>query len=980
MSSKPKIPRSDSKNDQRQSFPIVGIGASAGGLEALEKFLANVPEKSGMAFVIVQHLDPNYKGIMVELLQRVTPMKVAQSRDRMKIEPDCVYVIPPNKDLSIMNGALYLMDLPLPLPLPHSLRLPIDFFFRSLAEDQKERSIGVILSGMGTDGTLGLRSIKEKAGVALVQDPLDAKFDSMPRSVIDAGIADIVAPAADLPQKILAILQYLLPVRSSPGLEPKSQTALEKALVLVRAQTGQDFSGYKKSTIYRRIERRMSLHQIDKIAVYVRYLQTNPQELTLLYKELLIGVTHFFRDIEMWDHLKDAVIARYLADAHPDAALRAWTAGCSTGEEAYSLAILISEVVEDMGLLNQLSIQIFATDLDQDAIAIARKGQYPENIAATVTPERLAKYFVREEKSYRISKDIREKVIFAPHNVIADPPFTRLDFLVCRNLLIYLESTLQKKLLALFHYSLKPGGILFLGNSETIGETSDLFVPLYKPARIYRSIAPTGIIEPLDFPSRIQAASSAVQQESIDMNPSPNIQSLADQIILQRYSPPAVLVNGQGDILYINGRTGKYLEPAAGKANWNIFAMARAGLSYALMEVFQTAVRSKSETTRSNVQFDSDGTPLVVNITVNPIIEKSEALQGMALILFEDAPALPNPNALKPRSRAAGLKNERIQQLEQELQQAREDLQSFHEEMQTSKEELNSINEELQSTNEELQSTNEELTTSKEEMQSLNEELHTVNAELQVKVDDLSKANDDMKNLLDSTEIATVFLDRELCIRRFTSQSTQIVKLIPADIGRHFTDIVSDLDYPNITEDVQEVLRTLVFSEREIPAKDSRWFRVRIMPYRTLDNHIDGLVITFMDISALKKLEAELRAIVVDQEHLLDLLPVGVMLLDRAGEATRVNQAFERIGSLSRERWQGLRYLQIKFLRPDNTPLPTNELPWMRVIRGETSVQAEKIGWMAESGDPVWVLVNAYPGASSTSGALVIVTPGTANE
>ncbi len=970
MNSKPKPSQSEAATASSQRLPVVGIGASAGGLEALEKFLSNVPDKSGMAFVVVQHLDPDYKGILTELLQRVTPMKVVQAKDRLKIQPDCVYIIPPNKDLSIMNGALYLMD----LAKPRVLRLPIDFFFHSLAEDQKDRAIGVILSGMGTDGTHGLRWIKEKAGIALVQDPLDAKFDSMPRSVIEAGLADIVAPVEELPQKILAYLHHLIPVLSRLEIEPKTQSALEKVILLLRIHTGQDFSGYKKNTLYRRIERRMGLHQIDKIAVYVHYLRTNPQELDLLFKELLIGVTHFFRDPQIWDFLKE-VVRLYLADAHPGLVLRAWTPGVSTGEEAYSLAILLDEVLEEKGLLNQLSIQIFATDLDQDAIAKARRGIYPENIAAELTSERLARYFIHEENAYRVRKSIREMVIFAPQNVILDPPFTRLDFLVCRNLLIYLESYLQKKLLALFNYSLKPGGILFLGNSETIGLSSDLFVPLDKPARIYRSVAPIIKNEILDFPSGIAPAPNSPQQELSGMKPSPNIQSLTDQLILQHYSPPAALVNDQGDILYINGRTGKYLEPAAGKANWNIFAMARPGLRYGLIELFQSALRSKSETTRRNVQYDLDGTPRVVNVTVLPMTGKPEALHGLVLILFEDAPALPDQKVLKPRGRAGAGSNERIHQLEQELQYAREDAQSLREEMQTSQEELNSINEELQSTNEELQSTNEELTTSKEEMQSLNEELHSVNAELQTKVDDFAKANDDMRNLLESTEIATIFLDEALHIRRFTNQSTQIFKLIATDIGRLFTDIVSDLDYPTIMADAEQVLRTLVFKERVVSTKDRRWFRARIMPYRTLENRIDGLVMTFMDISALKKLEQELQLVVTSQDKLLDLLPVGVMLLDGAGEATRINQAFEKISGLGHEHWLGARYRQIKFLRPDHTSLPIAELPWMRVKDGETYSQAEKMGWLSESGDPVWVWASVYAGVAGAAELLVILTP-----
>ena len=486
----------------QKAFPIVGIGASAGGLEALELFLKHVPAGSGMAFVIVQHLDPTHKGIMVELLQRTTPMPVVQVKDRLKVEPDRVYVIPPNKDMSILHGVLHLLD----PAAPRGLRLPIDFFFRSLADDRQDRSIGVILSGMGSDGTLGLRAIKEKAGVVFVQAPASAKFDGMPRSAIDAGLADVVAPAEELPGRIIAYLKHApLIARPDPSLEGKTQSALEKVFILLRTQTGHDFSLYKKSTIYRRIERRMGLHQIDKIATYVRFLQENPQEMELLFKELLIGVTSFFRDPPAWEQLKDEVIPALLA-AHPNGGvLRAWAPGCSTGEEAYSLAIVFKEALEQVKPAGNFSLQIFATDLDRDAIDKARAGVYPANIAADVSPERLRRFFVQEEHGYRVGKEIREMVVFAPQNVIMDPPFTKLDLLVCRNLLIYLAPELQKKLLPLFHYSLNPGGILFLGSAETIGAFTDLFAPLAGKTRLYRRLdsllrAGTGRIPLLVFP------------------------------------------------------------------------------------------------------------------------------------------------------------------------------------------------------------------------------------------------------------------------------------------------------------------------------------------------------------------------------------------------------------------------------------------------------------------------------------------------
>ena len=630
----------------QNAFPIVGIGASAGGLEALELFLKHVPAGSGLSFVIVQHLDPTHKGIMVELLQRVTPMPVVQAKDRLKVAPDRVYVIPPNKDMSILHGVLHLLE----PAAPRGLRLPIDFFFRSLADDCQARSIGVILSGMGSDGTLGLRAIKEKAGVVFVQAPASAKFDGMPRSAIAAGLADVVAPAEELPGRIIDYLKHApLIATPDPSRESKNQSALEKVFILLRTQTGHDFSLYKKSTIYRRVERRMGLHQIDKIATYVRFLRENPQEIELLFKELLIGVTSFFRDPPAWEQLKDEVIPALLAAQPKGGVLRAWASGCSTGEEAYSLAMVFKEALERVKPAGNFSLQVFATDLDRDAIDRARAGVYPANIAADVSPERLRRFFVQDEHGWRVGKEIRETVVFAPQNVIMDPPFTKLDLLICRNLLIYLDPGMQKKLIPLFHYSLNPGGVLFLGSAETIGAFTDLFAPLAGKTRFYRRRDSLLQAEPVEFPSSFfpDLPHAATVQPQARM-PVPNLQALADQLLLQRFSPAAVLTNDKGDILYISGRTGKYLEPAAGKANWNIFAMAREGLRYELNNAWQKALRQKTAACLKGVKVGTNGGVQAVDITVQPISEPA-ALQGMVMIVFTEV-------ATPPETKAAGTK------------------------------------------------------------------------------------------------------------------------------------------------------------------------------------------------------------------------------------------------------------------------------------------------------------------------------------
>jgi len=837
-----------------QPFPIVGIGASAGGLEALEQFLRHVPEGSGLALVIIQHLDPNHKGMMPELLQRATAMEVHQVKDRMRVKPDCVYVIPPNKDMSILHGMLHLFT----PTAARGLRLPIDFFLRSLAEDRKEHSIGVILSGMGSDGTMGLRAIKESGGLALAQEPASARFDSMPRSSIDAGLVDLVAPVEELPGKIFDFLQHARVIAKNEGpLEAKDKSSLEKVVILLRAKTGQDFSLYKKNTVYRRIERRMGIHQINRIAGYVRYLQENPQELEILFKELLIGVTSFFRDPAAWEQLQGEAIPALLASRPAGGVLRAWSAGCSTGEEAYSLAMAFKEVLTQVKPAANFTLQIFATDLDRDAIDKARQGFYPANIVADVSAERLNRFFVQEGPGYRIGKNIRDMVTFATQNIIMDPPFTKLDILLCRNLLIYLAPELQKKLLPLFHYSLHPGGVLFLGSAESLNAFTELFTPLHVKSRIFRRRESLLPAELLSFPATFVAARPGFTEESSPLKPADNLQSLADQLLLQHFSPAAVLVNDKGDILYISGRTGKYLEPAAGKANWNIFAMAREGLCFELGSAFQKALRQPEAVTVKGLKIGDGGGAQAVDITVQ-VVAEPEALSGMVMIVFTDV-KIPPVKQAPGRSGKASSASARTLELEQELRRLREELQTNREEMQSSQEELKSTNEELQSTNEELQSTNEELTTSREEMQSLNEELQTVNAEQQVKMDELTQVDNDMRNLLNSTEIVTVFLDNNMRIRRYTTGANRLFKLLPGDVGRPLSDITSELLYPGMIEEAREVLRTLVFSEKEIAATNERWFTVRIMPYRTLDDVVSGVVITFSDITAAKSLETELR-------------------------------------------------------------------------------------------------------------------------
>jgi chemotaxis methyl-accepting protein methylase len=857
MKNKIKITKPNTISDSRRlnaikkPSNIVGIGASAGGLEALEDFFIHVQTPCKMAFVVIQHLDPSHKGIMAELLQRITKMTVKEARNNMKVEQNCVYVIPPNKDLSILHGSLFLFE---PV-LSRGLRLPIDFFFRALASDQREHAIAVILSGMGSDGTLGLHAIKQNAGLSLAQSPKFAKFSSMPQNAINAELIDIVAPAEKLPKQILNLLKYGSSI-SLNSMEPrsdiKSKSALEQIVIVLRERTGNDFSLYKKNTIYRRIERRMNLHQLEDIALYARYLRENPQEQDLLFKELLIGVTNFFRDKEVWALLKSNSLPALLENYPEGKELRAWVTACSTGEEAYSLAMTVMDALDELKSKAHFRLQIFATDLDEDAINIARQGFYPASIEADITPTQLERYFTKEGGGYRITKKIRDMIIFAPQNIIMDPPFTKLDIITCRNLLIYFGPELQKKLIPLFRYTLNSHGILLLGNAETIGGFKNLFLALNDSARIFTRIDTPIQSMDVDLPSRIFPVISLMYNEpkrTRDMSKDIiNLQTQADQILLQNYSPAAVLVNAAGDIIYINGRTGKYLEASAGKANWNIYVMAREELIMHLNLAMKKAQTQVAPVIIPNLIVDTE----IINLTVQAIT-KPKALMGLLMVVFS---TVLTPTVQPSKKRGKAEDNNQL-----ELQRARQEIQATREQMQAAQEELRSTNEELQSTNEELQSTNEELTTSKEEMQSMNEELQTVNTELQSKVDDLSWVNNDMKNLLNSTEIATVFLDNKLFVRRFTNHATHLFKLIPSDVGRPLSDIVTELDYTSLQKDAREVLDTLSFIEKEITANNDRWFRVRIMPYRTQENVIDGVVITFTDISEAKLLESQLREV-----------------------------------------------------------------------------------------------------------------------
>jgi two-component system, chemotaxis family, CheB/CheR fusion protein len=833
---------------------IVGMGGSAGGLEAFEQFFSNMPSDTGMAFALVPHLDPTHKGIMPELLQRHTKMKVVQIEDGMQVQPNCIYVIPPNADLSMLHGRLHLLE----PSAPRGLRKPIDFFFRQLADDQHEKAICIVLSGMGSDGAGGLKAIKENSGLAMVQDPASAKYDGMPKSAIGTGLVDYVGSAEELPAKLM---QYVKHAPSQPEeafrADDESHSLLQKVFILLRAHTGNDFSCYKNNTIHRRIERRMSVHQFDGLARYVRFLQENPQEIDLLYKELLIGVTNFFRDPGLFEFLKEKALPGLLESRAQGGPLRVWTPACSTGEETYSLAIVLKEALEEMHLNGALPIQFFATDIDKEAIDKARQGTFSASIALDISQQRLKRFFLHEGEGYRIKKEIRDTIIFAPQNILVDPPFTKLDILCCRNLLIYVNTATQKKLLPLLHYALNPGGLLILGSAESVGESGHLFRTLEKKWKIFQAAEPSER-PAIEMPaSMLPRPRDSKPLEEKNKMPAMDATYAAQRVLLDAYAPASVVINTEGDIVYVNGHTGKYLEPSSGKVNINVFAMAREGLGDYLRIAIHDAIKRNTDVVVNGVKIKTNGGYSTIDLAVKPLSEPGQ-MQGMLLVVFEDQAAGKPKAAAKVKSAHLG-SNAPADEVNAELQRTKQILQNTVEEMEATQEELRSSNEELQSNNEELQSTNEELTTSKEELQSLNEEMQTVNAELQSKLEELAQSNNDMKNLLNGIDIATIFLDSHLNIKRFTSQATSIVNLIASDVGRPLGHIVSNLKYDRLANDVHRVLETLAPKELQVQSSNDRWYNMRILPYRTSENVIEGVVITFADITEIKRLEESLE-------------------------------------------------------------------------------------------------------------------------
>ena len=836
----------------KNSFPVVGIGCSAGSLEFLETFFKKIPNNPDISIVIVKHLDPHHQSELHKILVKYTPLKVKFVEDKENLMKNVVYIAPPGKNVRLRDYRLYLEE----PKEPRGHRLPIDFFFSSMAKELEDKSIGVLLSGTGTDGTLGLREIKGRGGIAIVQDPKETEYSGMLKSAISHVKIDYILPTEEIPIQILRYIKdYVKPYPRKDFSQQINQN-LDPVFRALEKMKGKEVLVYKNSTLSRRISKRMATNHIKKTEDYSKFLEAHPGEIEKLFSEVLIGVTDFFRDKDPFKKLNNLVIPDLVNKKTKDNTIRIWVIGCSTGEEAYTIAILLKDYMKKEG--KNKKVMIFATDPNADAIKKARTRVFPENIATKVPKEYLRKYFDHEDSTYRVKKEIRDMIIFSIHNVIIDPPFSELDLISCRNLLIYLKPDIQKLLLEIFHYSLRKEGFLFLGTSESIGPFSDSFSEIDRKSKIFKKKKPDMYLNtyPRPFPplidyskTRNPTVSEIIEKPKKERI---NYKKLIEEYILKDYSPSSLIINKNNEIIYTHGRTGKYLEPPIGKAELNIFRMAREGLKQRLKTAIKKARATKNEIKYENIDVETNGENIRINLIIRPI-EKYRNKEDLLLIIF-------NERLIKPidfpedkfEKLADKVAQQKIKQLENELSATRTHLRSTVQELETTNEELQSANEELQSSNEELKTTNEELQSSKEELQSVNEELMTVNEELENKIEELTVLNNDLNNLIRSAQISTIFLDLDLKIKRFTPPVKEIFNLIDNDLGRNISDISSNLEYSNLKKDILKAQKELNPIEKDVKTESNKWYTMRIMPYITDDKHIEGTTITFFDITERK--------------------------------------------------------------------------------------------------------------------------------
>jgi two-component system, chemotaxis family, CheB/CheR fusion protein len=952
-------------SERKAPCPIIGIGTSAGGIEALQKLLPAVLADSGLGYVVIMHLSPEHESALAEILSRSAKLHVTTIENGVAVEPNHVYVAPPNSTVTMNKGKLSLSKADGPRAL---MPTSIDTFLVSLAEDQGENAACVILSGVGSDGTLGLRAIKEHGGLTLAQ--AHAEYEGMMRSAVSTGLVDFVLPAEQMAAKLVDHFRHLdvvIAKKGPDGAIKETTDYLAQICAVLRARTGHDFSGYKDKTMIRRVQRRMQVLQVDEVPQFLERLRKEPHEADLLFQDLLIGVTSFFRDAEAFRSLEKDVIPRLFEGKGADDSVRVWVPGCSTGEEAYSIAILLRECAPKSHAAPKL--QIFGSDIDERALEIARVGRYPATIARDVSIARLDKYFHREDGTYRTSNDIRSICLFAYHDLLRDAPFSKLDLISCRNLLIYLGPELQSRVIPLFHYALREGGYLFLGSSENVTRHTRLFGEIDKPHRIFRRRpqADRRLPEfPLTTPDAAVAKSVPLPRLA---RRDDTLQAMVERQLLERYAPAYVIIDAEGDVLFASGRTGRYLELPAGAPTNNLIAMARRGLRLDLRSAVHRAVSRGESVVQRKLTVGTNGGRLTLDLFVQPLRQGSGA-DALYMVVFQDLGEIkPAPDG-DPVEPGEAMESANVRQLEAELKTTKERLQTSTEELESANEELKSRNEELSSMNEELQSANEELETSKEELQSINEELQTVNTELHVRVDELSHANSDIANLLESTQIATIFLDRELRVKSFTPAAKDVFHLVESDTGRPIAHVRARFKLDAVEEDAARVLRTLASIERQVESDDGQQrYVMRMLPYRTIDNVIAGVVMTFMNATEvttaearINKLASDLRDGVASLETLLDLVPVGIIMVESPdARQAHVNRYGSRLlGSI--ENNTVMREIDLPLrLFVNEHEMPAEEQPLQRAIRTGESVRDVEARLLRSDGSALRVLISATP-------------------
>ncbi|MGA7972895.1 MAG: chemotaxis protein CheB [Pseudolabrys sp.] len=880
MASLDKNDNSGPQRDGQPEVPIVGLGASAGGISALQEIFSALPAQTGAAFVVIVHLDPEHQSDLARILAARTSMPVAQVEISEPLNPNHVYVIPPNRRLVLTDHELKSA----PFDEPHGHRAPIDLFFRSLADHGD--GYAVILSGAGSDGAIGVRAVKGAGGIVMAQDPSEAEYPSMPRAAIATGTADFVLPVSQIAERLVDLLRSRASLSVAVANE-SDEDLLRRILGHLRIRTGHDFSKYKRSTVLRRIARRMQVTRTESLEAYYAFLRANSDEAQALLSDLLITVTSFFRDRHAFEALQSQVLPRLLDGRDPNEPIRVWVPGCATGEEAYSIAILLLEETERHGL--RPPIQIFASDLDDQALMTAREGRYRAAIEADVGDNRLKRFFKADKEGYSVRREVRDLILFANHDLLKDPPFSRVDLISCRNLLIYLDRDLQEQVCSTFHYALNPGGYLMLGTSESADAPSGLFRVINRNARIYQSTATRGE-RPRLLP-RLLGSGFRDTAARFDRIPTPSAalsDAMAHRRALEQLGPPSVMVNDAQRVIHLSEHAGRFMEPSGGPLNTDIGDLVRPELRFELRSALHRAFEQRETTLTLPIAVRFNGSPRRVHILVKPLIESNETEPHTAVVMFIEGEAVDHVSETEVQQQAT---DETVRRLTEELESTRARLRTVREESDAGNEELRAANEELQSINEEYRSTSEELETSKEELQSINEELQTVNGELKVKLDAVSRAHNDLQNLMAATDVATLFLDASLHIKRFTERLTDLFRVTPSDEGRPITDFSHELDYGDLVKDVHAVMADLAPIHREVRSRDGRWYDVRLRPYRTVEDKIDGVVITFFNVTERKKTEQELQ----QHKRLVDLSRDAIFLWELPGVIREWNRGCQEL-------------------------------------------------------------------------------------